>query len=49
MARTKKKYGNGSSRGGTPGKPTPTAHGAPKNENRTKKNYAKVAMAAGFR
>jgi len=49
MARSKKKYSNGTTRGGTPGKATDTGFGASGNKNATKKNYARVAALAGRR
>jgi hypothetical protein len=49
MARTKKAYTNGQKRGGTPGKPTDTSFGVHPNRAKTKKNYASVAVRAGFR
>lgn len=45
MSRSKKKYPNGTPRGGTPGKATDTGFGAKGNCNTSKKNYRAITAA----
>lgn len=44
MARTKKKYSNGTPRGGVKGLAVVSSYGAPGNYNKSKKNYPRIAL-----